>query len=125
MKETSQEPCIFVCVEDGRDEEGERSPDAVAVVTLREEERRGWWRDHHIVRDEMTQVFVRGAVNDVDTPLMLDTGANISIVHTSLIKMVGASVRPFAQDTNFYGVSEIPIFTGCRSRRWQRTGRLW
>ncbi len=59
-KKIIQEPCIFVCVEDREKIEGEGSTKEVAVVTLYVGERRGWWREHTLVRDEMTQVFVRG-----------------------------------------------------------------
>ena len=81
----------------------------VAHINLNSDERRGWWREHQPAHHEMAQVFVQGAVNDVELPLMLDTGANISIIHTNMVKLLDISVRIFQEDVQFFGVSEAPL----------------
>lgn len=91
------------------EEEKEDAKNQVAAVRLNEGETRGWWRDHPVVANEAVQVFVEGAINDEALPLMLDTGANISIVHSSLVKALGVRVRMFGEDTKFYGVSDTAL----------------
>lgn len=50
--------------------------------------------------ERAVHVFVQGAVNDQELPL-LDNGGNISIVHTNLIKDLGVPVRLFDQNRTF------------------------
>jgi hypothetical protein len=46
-------------------------------------------------RKEMAQAFVNGAVDDYKLPLMLDTGANISLLDTNLARRLGVEVQRF------------------------------
>jgi hypothetical protein len=100
-------------LDDGKEEEGELEDVAprvprVTVIRLDDGERRGFWSDHELPKTQSIQAFMHGAVNDVDLPLMLDTGANISILHTNRL---GIGVKMFADPTptSFYGVSLDPV----------------
>ncbi|OWY94498.1 hypothetical protein PHMEG_00035744, partial [Phytophthora megakarya] len=46
----------------------------------------GWWSSQRFDRRVRMRALVRGAVNDVRTSILLDTGANVSIITTKLAR---------------------------------------
>ncbi|OWZ06825.1 LOW QUALITY PROTEIN: hypothetical protein PHMEG_00020870 [Phytophthora megakarya] len=56
------------------------------MVKLLPGERMGWWSSKKFDRRIRMRAHVRGAVNDVRTPILLDTGANVSIITTKFAR---------------------------------------
>ncbi|OWY98247.1 hypothetical protein PHMEG_00031024 [Phytophthora megakarya] len=65
-------------------EAGEAAPMHAKTVTLLPEECMGWWSSQRFDLRLKMQALVRGAVNDVRTSILLDTGANVRIITTTL-----------------------------------------
>jgi hypothetical protein len=65
---------------------GETQP---RVIRLNPGERRGWWSKHRYDKRTRMRAVVSGAVDDVSTRILLDTGANVSILSTSLARRLG------------------------------------
>ncbi|OWZ05260.1 Eukaryotic/viral aspartic protease [Phytophthora megakarya] len=56
------------------------------MVKLLPGERMGWWSSKRFDKRVRMRAIVRGAVNDVRIPILLDTGANVSSISTRLAK---------------------------------------
>ena len=65
------------------------SSDRPRPVVLNPGERRGWWSKHRYDKRTRMRAVVCGAVEDVDTRILLDTGANVSILSTRLARRLG------------------------------------
>ncbi|OWY95328.1 hypothetical protein PHMEG_00034697 [Phytophthora megakarya] len=59
---------------------------ACEMVKMVPDERMGWWSSKRFDQRVRMRAIVRGAVNDVRIPILLDTGANVSIISTRLAK---------------------------------------
>ena len=59
---------------------------AAKTFTLKPHERRGWWKDHPGDPTPHAPVMVSGAVFDHKCRIMLDTGANVSVMSESLAR---------------------------------------
>ena len=68
-------------------------------------QRRGWWRSNEVTHHHHDQVYVNGMINDKPEKVMLDTGANISIIQNSLAQSLNLNVIPFDAPNTFVGVS--------------------
>ena len=68
-------------------------------------QRRGWWRSNEVTHHHHDQVYVDGMINDKEERIMLDTGANISIIQKSLAHSLNLKIIPFTTPSNFVGVS--------------------
>ncbi|OWZ00401.1 LOW QUALITY PROTEIN: hypothetical protein PHMEG_00028409 [Phytophthora megakarya] len=67
-------------------EVGGAAPMHAKTVKLFLRERMGWWSSQRFDRRVRMRAFVRGAVNGVRTSILLDTGANVSIITTKLAR---------------------------------------
>ncbi|OWY97884.1 Eukaryotic/viral aspartic protease [Phytophthora megakarya] len=67
-------------------EAGEGAPVHAKTVKLLPGERMGWWSSQRFDQRVRMRALVRGAVNDVRTSILLDTGANVSIITTKLAR---------------------------------------
>ena len=85
-----------------------RNGNAVMHIRLAPGEKRGWWLDNELPKGEQTQAFVRGVIEDLTLPLMLDSGANISLLHSNLARKLGLKVRMFGESSEFYGIGRTP-----------------
>ncbi|OWZ11988.1 hypothetical protein PHMEG_00014912 [Phytophthora megakarya] len=67
-------------------EASEAAPMHAKTVKLLPGERMGWWSSQRFNRRLRMRALVRGTVNDVRTSILLDTGANVSIITTKLAR---------------------------------------
>ncbi|OWZ13548.1 hypothetical protein PHMEG_00013105 [Phytophthora megakarya] len=67
-------------------EAGEAAPMHAKTVKSLPGERMGWWLSQRFDRRVRMRALVRDAVNDVRTSIILDTGANVSIITTKLAR---------------------------------------
>lgn len=82
-----EEPSVFFAAP-GRIQEFDED---VVKFRLRPGERRGWWADHDSGERDMV-AMVHGAVCDVRTRIMLDSGASTNIICPSLVRRLGLKV---------------------------------
>ncbi|POM80183.1 Hypothetical protein PHPALM_2012, partial [Phytophthora palmivora] len=65
----------------------ERSPRSLVPRTkLLPGERLGWWSSQRYDKRKRMRALVKGAVNDVRTRILLDTGANVSVISANYAK---------------------------------------
>jgi hypothetical protein len=84
-----------------------RSSERSRPVLLNPGERRGWWSKHRYDKRTRMRAVVRGAVEDVETRILLDTGANVSVLSTRLARRLG--LLKYArkdQALNIQGISD-------------------
>ncbi|KAG4039266.1 hypothetical protein PC123_g25178 [Phytophthora cactorum] len=62
------------------------SKKAPKVVRLREGESLGWWSSQRYDQRVLMRAMVGGAVNDEQTTILLDTGANVSFISERFVK---------------------------------------
>ena len=76
-------------------------------IRLNPGERRGWWSKHRYDRRTRMRAVVAGAVNDAPVKILLDTGANVSILSTRLARRL--KLLKYAQrdkSLNIQGISD-------------------
>ncbi|OWY92271.1 hypothetical protein PHMEG_00038796 [Phytophthora megakarya] len=61
-------------------------PEFPVEFRLRDGERYGWWTTHQPGKEKRKIATVHGAVNDVRTRILLDTGASLSMVSLDLAR---------------------------------------
>lgn len=73
-------------------------------------ERRGWWSKHKYDRRTRMTSTVLGAVDDCPAKLLLDSGANVSILTTSFARKLGLlkHIQPDSQ-LHVQGISSKPL----------------
>ncbi|POM62868.1 Eukaryotic/viral aspartic protease [Phytophthora palmivora] len=65
----------------------DRSPRSLVPRTkLLPGERLGWWSSQRYDKRKRMRALVKGAVNDVRTRILLDTGANVSVISANYAK---------------------------------------
>ena len=62
-------------------------------VQLLPHEKRGWWSSHQYDRRMRLRTTIMGAVNNVRTPILMDTGANVSIISESFARKLGLTTK--------------------------------
>ena len=58
-------------------------------IQLLPHEKRGWWSDNRYDKRMRLRTTIMGAVNDVRTAILMDTGANVSIISESFARKLG------------------------------------
>ena len=79
-------------------------------ILLNPGERRGWWSKHRYDKRTRMRAVVSGAVEDMDTRILLDTGANVSVLSTRLARRLG--LLKYArkdQALNIQGISDKKV----------------
>ena len=69
----------------------------------------GWWRNLPTSSNNVHQVKVSAELNDQEEEILIDTGANISIIHESLARRLNIDIVPFPVQQNFSGISEVTL----------------
>jgi hypothetical protein len=84
--------------EEGKSEDVASRDLKVAVVRLKDGDRRGLWSDevHELPKIQSIQAIAHDAASDVELPLLLDIETNISTLHTNLARRLSVDVRMFA-----------------------------
>jgi len=76
-------------------------------------ERRGYWKTHNY-NVRTNQVKIDGSIFDTKVEMLLDTGANISIISSNLARELKLEVIPFAEPQTFSGLDNISLLAeGC------------
>jgi hypothetical protein len=83
----------------------------VAVVRLKDGDRRGLWGGevHELPKSQSIQAIAHDAASDVELPLLLDIETNISTLHTNLARRLSVDVRMFADPPGFYSLLQDPV----------------
>lgn len=90
-----------------RPEEDVRSDDSVEF-RLDAGERYGWWVDHDM-GDAREVAMVHGAVNNHRTPVLLDTGASVSILSFDFARKLGLKLRS-SKVMKVSGLGGVPTY---------------
>ncbi|OWY98968.1 LOW QUALITY PROTEIN: hypothetical protein PHMEG_00030125 [Phytophthora megakarya] len=92
----------------------EFTPMHAKTVKLLPGERLGWWSPQRFDRRVRMRALVRGAVNDV-TSILLDTGANVSIVTTKLARRLRLDpIEEHGRQLEVQGIQEGKMSTTTR-----------
>ncbi|OWZ11811.1 Eukaryotic/viral aspartic protease [Phytophthora megakarya] len=85
------------------------------MVNLLLDERMGWWSSKRFDQRVGKRAIVRGAVTDVHIPILLDTGANVSIMSTRLIKrLLPQNIRGHRLQLEVQGIKKGKMSTSIR-----------
>ncbi|OWZ00620.1 hypothetical protein PHMEG_00028148, partial [Phytophthora megakarya] len=85
------------------------------TVKLLPGERMGWWSSQRFDRRVRMRALVRGAVNDVRTSILLDTGANVSIITTKLARRLRLDpIQEHGRQLEVQGIQEGKMSTTTR-----------
>ncbi|OWZ20266.1 hypothetical protein PHMEG_0005330 [Phytophthora megakarya] len=85
------------------------------TVKLLPVERMGWWSSQRFDRRVRMRALVRGAVNDVWTSNLLDTGANVSIITTNLARRLRLDpIQEHGRQLKVQGIQEGKMSTTTR-----------
>ncbi|EGZ27428.1 hypothetical protein PHYSODRAFT_400691, partial [Phytophthora sojae] len=88
----------------------------VRAVQLLPGERLGWWSSQRYDKRKRMRALVNGAVDDARTRLLLDTGANVSVISASFAKRLRVQeVRDNGQSLEVRGINPEVMET------WRRT----
>ncbi|POM77268.1 Hypothetical protein PHPALM_5375 [Phytophthora palmivora] len=95
----------------------ERTPTRPRDAKLRRGERLGWWSSQKFDRQVRMRALVMGAVNDKRVKILLDTGANVSAVSSTLarklrLNLIWRSSNAFA----FQGIGKDKMSTTHKSQ---------
>ncbi|OWY98398.1 LOW QUALITY PROTEIN: hypothetical protein PHMEG_00030850 [Phytophthora megakarya] len=88
-------------------EASEVAPMHTKTMKLLPGERMGWWSSQRFDRRVRMRALVRGAVNDVRTLILLDTGANVGITTTKLARRLRLeSIQEHGRQLEVQGIQE-------------------
>ncbi|ETO58903.1 hypothetical protein F444_22721, partial [Phytophthora nicotianae P1976] len=86
------------------------------MMKLNPGERQGWWSAKKFDRRIRMRVLVQGAVNDLRTKVLLDTGANVSVITDTFAKKLRLRDIPdHGRSIDIQGISEGKVSTTRRA----------
>ncbi|GMF64372.1 unnamed protein product [Phytophthora fragariaefolia] len=86
------------------------------MMKLSPGERMGWWSAQKFDRRVRMRALVLGAVNDVRTKILLDTGANVTAVSESFARRLHLKRRTnSARQINVQGIGKAKVLTSSRA----------
>ncbi|ETP34141.1 hypothetical protein F442_17474 [Phytophthora nicotianae P10297] len=90
-------------------------PENPEEFELRSGERYGWWVNHDPDEDWGKVATVHGAVNDFRTPVLLDTGATVSMMSLNLARRLKLKLSSHKQ-IRVPGLGGVPIYISTSAR---------
>ena len=90
-------------------------PSPLKFCRLLPGERRGWWSQHNYDRRTRIRAMVTGAVEDQRTRILLDTGANISMISASFARKLKLNLLiKTDKKLRVQGIGDQPLMAGGR-----------